>query len=242
MPHRYDRAFKQCDLRGRYPEEVNEELAYRLGRALVAVAQGGLVAVAGDVRLSTPSLKERLLAGLAEAGAAPVDCGTLPTPGYYFARLALGAQVGVMVTASHSPPDHNGFKPVLGPLPITPEGLAGLHEVVERGDFPAAEAGRIAQRPMRDEYVAWLVDTWREELGPAARALRVAVDCGNGSHSDIAPEVLEALGVDCVPLFCEPDGSFPNRSPDVSRPEALEGLAEAVRQDGADLGLSLIHI
>lgn len=252
------RAFKSCDLRGPYPEEVDEGLAYHLGLAVgteAAVASkaaaateaagGARVVVAGDVRVSTPSLKARLLEGLRDAGVVAVDCGLLPTPGYYFARRRLGIEVGVMVTASHSPPHLNGFKPILGPLPITPDGLAGLRRRVEAsavaGGPSTAErgpGGRIERVDLRGAYADWLVEAGEAMLGPAARRLRLVVDCGNGSFSEIAPEVLARLGLAFTPLFCEADGSFPSRSPDVSKPGALEALSEAVRRAGADLGVA----
>jgi len=236
-------AFKECDIRGPYPEQVDEELAYRLGIAVAtetAEAAGGCgqpVVVAGDVRLSTPALQARVLEGLRHAGAMAFDCGILPTPGYYFARRYLGVEAGVMVTASHSPPGHNGFKPILGRLPITPEELGHLRRRAENPP-PPRPGGAIHQRSVQGAYRDWLVAQGRQMLLDKARRLAVVVDCGNGCFSGLACEVLAELGLHVIPLFCEPDGRFPNRSPDVSRPEALEALGCAVRQAGADLGVA----
>ncbi|MCX7598751.1 MAG: phosphomannomutase/phosphoglucomutase, partial [Armatimonadetes bacterium] len=232
-------AFKECDIRGPYPDQVDEELAYRLGLAVAAKAPGQRVVVAGDVRLSTPPLKTRLLEGLRDGGAVALDCGSLPTPGYYFARRLLGVQAGVMVTASHSPPDHNGFKPILGPLPITPEELRSLWELVTSPP-PARPGGSTEDlhQSASSAYREWLLARGEEMLGADAQKLKVVVDCGNGSFSGLACEVLAELGLRVMPLFCEPDGRFPNRSPDVSRPEALQALGQAVRETGANLGVA----
>jgi phosphomannomutase/phosphoglucomutase len=230
-------AFKECDIRGPYPEQVNEELAYRLGLAVAARAQPPQVVVAGDVRQSTPALKASLIAGLCEGGVVVFDCGLLPTPAYYFARRHLGVWAGVMVTASHSPPHYNGFKPILGPLPITPQELSDLRQMVEQGAPRAGGAGRLQPTQVRPHYVRWLLEQARSLL-PRPLPLTVVVDCGNGSFSDLAPEVLTALGVSLVPLFCHPDGRFPNRSPDVAQPGALAALGRAVQEAGADVGLA----
>lgn len=230
-------AFKECDIRGPYPDQVDEELAYRLGLAVAAKVAGQPVVVAGDVRLSTPPLKARLLEGLRDGGAAAFDCGSLPTPGYYFARRHLSVHAGVMVTASHCPPHYNGFKPILGPLPITPGELRTLWELVQNPP-PPRPGGSTQPRPVRNAYRDWLLAQGRELLGADARKLTVVVDCGNGSFSDLACEVLAELGVRVTPLFCDPDGRFPNRSPDVSQPEALQALGQTVRETGANLGIA----
>lgn len=232
-------AFKECDIRGPYPNQVDEELAYRLGLAVAAKVPGQPVVVAGDVRFSTPPLKARLLEGLRDGGAVALDCGSLPTPGYYFARRYLGVQAGIMVTASHSPADYNGFKPIIGPLPITPGELRSLFELVQNPP-PAKPGGAVKDKgkSVWRAYRDWLLARGREMLGAGARKLAIVVDCGNGSFSDLACEVLAEIGLHVTPLFCKPDGRFPNRSPDVSRPEALQVLGQAVRETGANLGVA----
>ncbi|RPJ06033.1 MAG: phosphomannomutase/phosphoglucomutase, partial [Deltaproteobacteria bacterium] len=119
-------AFKDCDIRGEVETEVNNELAYRLGRAIGSTGEGPKVVLGGDFRASTPDLMKALRRGLVLSGATVYDLGRVSTPSYYFARRKLGIKTGVMVTASHSPPAHNGFKPTLGDLPITPEELEEL--------------------------------------------------------------------------------------------------------------------
>ncbi len=232
----WEKAFKECDIRGPYPGQVDEDLAYRLGRAVAASAP--VVVVAGDVRVSTPALKARLIDGLRDGGAEVLDCGLTATPVYYFARRVLRDEVepaGVMVTASHMPADQNGFKPILGPLPIMPEGLDALKRLV--ADPPPAKPGGVVHRiDLGHEYLHWILEQFPAR--PAAAALRLVLDCGNGSFSDLAPGILSALGVSFEPLFCEADGRFPGRSPDVTQPDALEALASRVGATGADLGVA----
>jgi phosphomannomutase/phosphoglucomutase len=229
-----EKAFKECDIRGPYPDQVDEDLAYRLGRAMAASAP--TVAVAGDVRVSTPSLKARLIDGLVEGGAEVVDFGLVPTPVYYFGLRSLPVgTAGVMVTASHMPADQNGFKPILGRMPITPEGLDGLRRLVAEPPPPRA-GGVVREVDAAGPYVDWMAGLWAERL--AGAPLGIVLDCGNGSYSDLAPEILRRLGIGFTPLFCEADGRFPNRSPDVSRAEALRALAREVREQGADLGVA----
>ncbi len=226
----WSRAFKECDIRGPYPSQVDEELAYRLGLAMASEVRCRAyrrVVVAGDVRVSTPALQARLLDGLRDGGAQALDCGLLPTPGYYFARRRLGVEAGVMVTASHSPADCNGFKPILGPLPITPEDLRKLEGLVVNPRGPAP-GGSVEHLRMQDEYQQWLIEAGQTHLSPAALALRAVVDCGNGSFAPFAPAVFSGLGIRCEPLFCDADGRFPNRSPDVAVAGALDALGRAV--------------
>jgi phosphomannomutase/phosphoglucomutase len=240
----WEKAFKECDLRGPYPEQVDEDLAYRLGLAVAAsvppmTADGRpTVVVAGDVRLSTPALRANLIDGLRDGGAEVLDCGLVATPVFYFARRQLRSRSepsGVMVTASHSPADQNGFKPILGPLPITPEELSDLRRLVADPPAPTT-GGSVRAIDVRAAYVELTVARWAKALAEAP--LRGVVDAGNGSFSDIAPEVMAGLDLDFEPMFCEADGRFPNRSPDVSRPEALDALAGEVIAAGADLGVA----
>jgi phosphomannomutase/phosphoglucomutase len=186
--------------------------------------------VGGDVRLSTEPLKEALMRGLAASGCRVVDLGILPTPALYFAREYLHIESGVMVTGSHNPPDDNGFKISLGPLPITEEELALLEQRMERGDYGQG-AGTY------DEFDSiGLYKTFIQSKFPAGGGLRVVVDAGHGCYARIAPDVLQDVGYDVVELFCEPDGRFPGRPSNPAVAANLSALRKAVVQAGADLG------
>jgi phosphomannomutase / phosphoglucomutase len=224
--------FKDCDVRGEFGTEVTQALAYRVGRAIGSQLKEPAVVVGGDFRTSTPELMEELKRGLVESGAVAYDLGQVSTPCYYFARRKLGIQAGVMVTASHSPSIYNGFKPVLGDLPITPEDLEELKASVAKGFF-VSKQGRVEKVEIKADYVRWLVGRFS---GLAGKAFKIVFDCGNGATGWVIHDVLKALDLRAEVLFGEPDGRFPNRSPDIAGPEDLAKLQQEVRKRGADLG------
>lgn len=236
--------FKACDIRGVYGEELTEEHARALGRALALHASPLTLLVGGDGRLSTPALKAALIAALVEGGARVLDIGTVPTPAFYFARRHLGVQTGVMVTASHNPPHDNGFKIVLGDWPLTEAEMGVIRERMEadgecggrarvglRQVSIGAGAGEVLSIPVLEEYAAFL-----RSLFPARIGLRVVVDSGNGVMGLVAPQLLREVGCEVVELFSEVDGRFPNRPPNPAVAENLSALRAAVRETGAALG------
>jgi phosphomannomutase/phosphoglucomutase len=231
--------FKACDVRGRYGTELTDEAVYALGRAVGSamwenVAGRPTLVVGGDVRLSTPALKAALIKGLVETGCRVLDAGILPTPAYYFAKDYLHADGGVMVTGSHNPAADNGCKLSLGPTPITEDDLAGLAARMSAGHFVTRAGGEIAAANVITEYTRYI----GAKAGPAQAPYKVVVDAGNGCYSQIAPAVLAALGYEAVPLFCEPDGHFPNRPPNPAVAANLSALTQAVQQHGAVLGVA----
>ncbi len=225
-------AFKDCDVRGEYGTEVNGTLAYRIGRALGSRSKKPRAIVAGDFRISTPELMRELTAGLVESGVVVYDLGQVSTPSYYFARRRLGIETGVMVTASHSPSAYNGFKPVLGDLPITPEELEELKEIVVKGPF-ASGRGRIEKIDIKLDYVKWLAERFASLSG---KAPKIVFDCGNGATGWALGDVLRALCIEAEVLFEKPDGTFPNRTPDIAGPNDLDKLQQEVIRKEAELG------
>lgn len=234
--------FKACDVRGVYGEELTEELALRLGRAVGTVLRQRSpephprILVGGDVRTSTPALQAALVEGLRQTGLAVLDLGTVPTPVFYFARIHLATKAGVMVTASHNPPAFNGFKIVLDELPITPEELQHLRDLTYRGDFLTGR-GTVERRDVVGEYVGFL----RRLAAPVPAAsppFRLVVDCGHGCYSSIAPAVCRDLGYEVEELFCQPDGTFPGRPPNSAVAENLAALCARVPAVSADLGVA----
>lgn len=222
--------FKACDARGHYGSEVTTELAEQLGRAVGTELGGRAAVVGGDVRPSTSPLKKALIDGLVSAGCRVTDLGMVPTPVFYFAKDELGADGGVMVTGSHNPPGDNGFKISLGPWPITEEELAQLEERIANRDF-ARGKGSYERADVVGRYRAYIRDKF-----PRAGEQKVVVDAGNGCYARIAPRVLRDVGYQVVELFCEPDGRFPNRSPNPAVFDNIQALREAVVQSEADLG------
>lgn len=238
--------FREYDVRGDAERELTSELARLLGRAFGELARqhGCAEAVVGrDNRLSSPRLRDAVVQGLAEAGLAVVDLGQVITPTFYFARVHYGIDAGVMITASHNPGDENGFKLALGRGTLYGEDIAALgRRVAELAGAAPMTASQPATAPPlalrhidpRPDYIDAIASRIR-----LARPLKVAVDCGNGTASDVAPEVLRRLGCQVVPLFCESDPRFPNHHPDPVRPENLRQLIATVREQGCDLGLGV---
>jgi len=229
--------FKACDIRGSYPSELDEAFYADLGGAIGTLLRERTprpsVLVGGDVRLSTPTLRAALIQALAATGCRVADLGIVPTPVVYFAARRRHPDGLAIVTASHNPPDHNGLKLCLGPRPITLAEMERVEQTARAGLFTSGR-GSVEPVDITDTYVDGLC----ADAQPG-RGLKLVLDCGNGTSSDLAPRVLRQLGYDVVELFCTPDGTFPNRSPNPSVPENLAALRHAVVDTGAALGLAL---
>lgn len=221
-----------CDIRGVYGAELDARTALALGRAVGSRFKNQLVAVGGDLRPSTPALLESLIQGLLYSGANVVSLGLVPTPVFYFGKDQCQAQAGIMVTASHNPPQYNGFKVILGDLPVVPEDLQALAGEMKAERFSSGQ-GTYCQQTVDDAYVASLVAAF-----PGLTKWRIVVDAGNGSFWQLAPRVLSELGQDVVPLFCAPNGRFPNRNPNPSEAEHLGALRAHIRSQKAELGVA----
>ena len=231
-------AFKAYDIRGRVPEELNEDLARRIGTALNAQLAPGPVVLGHDVRLTSPALQDALAAGLRGAGREVIDIGLCGTEEVYFQTDHLGAAGGVMVTASHNPMDYNGMKLVKeNARPISSDtGLFAISDAVA-ADSSAAQppcAGQIAQHD-KSAYIQHLlsyVDT--SKLKP----LQIVVNAGNGDAGAIVDLLAPHLPFEFIRICHEPDGSFPNGIPNPLLPENRAATADAVREHGADFGIA----
>jgi phosphomannomutase/phosphoglucomutase len=229
--------FKACDVRGTYGKDLTEDTAFRIGGAIARyIASRNDVIVGGDVRLSTPNLKTCLVRGLLARGCTVIDIGTVPTPVFYFAKKRIGVYAGVMITASHNPPEFNGFKFMFGDMPVMPDELRRIEELAasENTNNISYKPGIPVQKDLIPDYNAWLLSCGFT----AQRHLRPVIDCGNGCYSRIAPEMFQKLGYDSVRLFCEPDGSFPNRHPNSAIKENLIWLSKKVIEHGAEIGVA----
>lgn len=234
--------FKAYDIRGRIPDELNPELAYRIGRAYSAVTGVKKVAVGHDIRLSSPELVRALTAGLVESGTDVLHLGLCGTEEIYHAAFSLekdGVDGGVIVTASHNPADYNGMKLVVkGARPVTGEGgLVPMAEMIVRGELPgpAAIPGRESYVADKSEYIKHLlgyIDVVR------LKPLRLVVNSGNGCAGAIVDLLAQHLPFEFIRLNHEPDGSFPRGVPNPLLPENRAETAEAVRKHGADLGIA----
>ncbi len=223
--------FKDCDIRGIYEKELTERDAYLIGRGLgTMLPPNATMRVGGDVRLSTPGLKEQLILGLVESGAKVEDMGVIPTPVLYYALANGNADGGATVTASHNPPEYNGVKFMLGQEIVTRSMIDRLQDIIVREDFRSG-AGSVTQIDILPAYLASLT----KRFG-ARRPLHVVIDAGNGAMSKVAPAAFRSAGYKVTPLFCEFDGAFPNRDPNPAEYRHLTALCEKVVETGADFG------
>lgn len=224
--------YKDCDIRGIYQKEITARDANRIGHALAALLDGRRILVGGDVRLSTPELKNALIDGLIASGAQVTDLGTIPTPALYYAMKRLNAYAGATVTASHNPPEYNGIKFMLGDQPVTRDTIDRVRDIALRGDYPTG-SGTIDHWDAAADYMDFLSRRFR-----IAKPLHVLIDAGNGAMSAVAPEVFRRACCRVTELFCTPDGAFPNRSPNPADYTCLTAAGAAVRACGADFGVA----
>jgi phosphomannomutase len=235
--------FKAYDVRGIFPTEVNAEVAHRIGLAFQHVldaadrACGNTVVVSRDMRGSSPVLASALIEGITAAGFDVLDIGLASTPMNYFAIGHTGAAGGIQVTASHNPAQYNGFKfSRHGARPVSGDhGIELMERKVGGGDLPrAARAGTVRLGEVAADYRRHVLGF----LAPApsgSRRLKVAIDAANGMVTIDRP-ILDAMGIEIVPLYFELDGSFPNHEPNPLKEENLRDLCRAVRDSGADFG------
>nr|WP_240922360.1 phosphomannomutase/phosphoglucomutase [Oleiagrimonas sp. C23AA] len=229
--------FRAYDIRGVVGKTLNAEVARLIGQAigsLMAESELTEIVVGRDGRLSGPELAGALAEGLRDAGIDVIDIGAAPTPVIYFAAYRFNTGSGVAVTGSHNPPDYNGFKIVVGGQTLSEKAIQDLYERIAENRLHKAETrGGLRQVEVLDDYV----DRIAQDVS-AERSLKVVVDAGNGIAGAVAPRVLEAIGCEVVPLYCEVDGQFPNHHPDPSDPKNLEDLILSVKQTGADIGVA----
>ena len=229
--------FRAYDIRGIVGQTLDAGVAELIGQAIGSLMREQDLAdivIGRDGRLSGPDMVAGLTAGLRKAGRNVIDIGMVPTPVVYFGAFHLRTGCCVSVTGSHNPPDYNGFKIVVGGETLSGDAITDLHARIAEGRLHAADApGGHSERDISDEYVERIASDVQTE-----RPLKVVVDAGNGVAGEIGPRVLEAIGAEVVPLYCEIDGEFPNHHPDPSEPENLEDLVNMVQRLDADLGLA----
>lgn len=226
--------FREYDIRGVVGTELTDDLVRDIGRAFGTYLrrQGGTkAALGGDVRLSTGHLRERITEGLLSSGIDVIDVGIVPTPALYYSLHELPVDGGVMITGSHNPPNMNGFKLNLGTDSMYGAQIQEVRSLIETGDLEHGE-GKESVASVLDGYTSAI----RERIH-LDRKLRVVADCGNGCAGLVACELLAGLGCEVIPLYCEPDGSFPNHHPDPTVMEYIVDLIETVRKVGADIGI-----
>ncbi|HLJ60076.1 MAG TPA: phosphomannomutase/phosphoglucomutase [bacterium] len=229
--------FREYDIRGVVGQDLDAEAGQTIARAFGVYLRGAGVdrAVVGhDNRASSAALYEAAIQGLRDAGCDVTAIGLSLSPIFYFALRHLKIDGGMMVTASHNPPEFNGFKLAHGPGTLYGDAIQRVREIAEREPAKTG-AGRIETREVAGAYAAMLQE--RIHLGP--RKLRVALDCGNGTAGVFAPEILRGWGCEVLPLYCEPDPTFPHHQPDPVDPHNLVDLIRLVRDAHADVGIGI---
>jgi len=231
-------AFKAYDIRGKVPEDLNEELAYKIGKAYVAELDAKTVVVGHDIRLESEGLAEALKKGLTEAGADVLDIDLCGTEEVYFATFHHGTDGGIMITASHNPKGYNGMKLVAkGSKPISGDsGLKAIEQRVLSNEFISSNhSGSIKTLTDKTDYIEHLLTYIDLD---ALKPLKLVMDSGNGSAGAVISQIAEKLPFECIFVNEEPDGNFPNGVPNPLLPENRSTTAEAVKASNADIGIA----
>ncbi|HNC70069.1 MAG TPA: phosphomannomutase/phosphoglucomutase [Pseudomonadales bacterium] len=226
--------FRDYDIRGE-AALISSDLALAIGRAIgsEALERGcSAIMVGVDGRDSSPRLREQLMKGLLATGIDVIDTGTVATPMLYFACHHLQTPSGVMVTGSHNPADHNGFKIMLDGETLRGQAIAALRERIMTGRFREGQ-GSYRVTGIDSDYIHAIAE---DVLIDGTQ--RVVIDCGNGAAAVVAEDLFRELGCDVVPLHCTLDGRFPNHHPDPAEPDNLRDVMAAVKEHGAALGIA----
>jgi phosphomannomutase len=234
------KVFKAYDVRGVYPDELDEEGAYAIGRAYVEEFEPRRIAVGHDMRLSSPVMTDAVMRGAAESGADVVELGLVGTEMVYFAVGELGLDGGIAVTASHNPKEYTGMKIVRrGALPVGGDsGLLDIRSRAASGSGARHGTGPVGTISHQDIWPAFVERVLSFIDVSSLEPLRVVIDAANGMAGAMLPPVLEQLPIDVVRHFFEPDGTFPNHEPNPLLPENREFIVRKVTEEGADLGVA----
>lgn len=230
--------FKAYDVRGRIPDELNEDIAYRIGRAYAQFLGARRVVVGRDIRLTSDAIAGALINGLNDAGCDVFDIGLVGTEEVYFATFHGGFDGGIAVTASHNPKDYNGMKFVReGSRPISGDtGLKDIRALAESGEFAAADRrGTVQPLDSRADYVRHLLSYVDAS---ALKPLKIVCNAGNGGAGLVIDAIEPHLPFQFVKVHHQPDGNFPNGVPNPLLPENRAPTIEAIRASGADIGIA----
>jgi phosphomannomutase/phosphoglucomutase len=226
---------REYDIRGVVGEDITEEVALELGKSYgtYMVRRGSkTVTVGRDGRLSSESFQAALIEGIVSTGIDVIDIGLCPSPVLYFSLFNLGVEGGVIVTASHNPPEFNGFKVCAGKSTIFGDEIQELGRIADSGEFERGK-GRVTSHDIVADYKQYVQENIR-----ISRPIKVAVDGGNGTAGIIAVPIMRALGCEVTELYCEVDGTFPNHHPDPTLPENLTDLIAEVTGSDIPIGVA----
>ena len=226
--------FREYDIRGIYPEQINEEVVYKIANAIsVKCLNEGIseICIARDGRLSGEKLLFALENSLSKNGIDVINTGMATTPLLYFAAKKSRCKSGVMLTGSHNPKNYNGIKLIINDKPVSGTEIYNLIDIVHKK--ASERKGKITFRDFKEEYISEIKKNIVINEKP-----KVVIDCGNGASGCIAPKLYSELGCNVINLYTEVDGNFPNHHPDPGKPENLTDLIEKVKETNADMGLA----
>ncbi len=231
--------FKAYDIRGKVPSELNEELAYKIGIAYAKLLDAKKVVIGHDVRKSSPMLADALVKGLNDAGADVINLGLCGTEMIYFGTPHLDADGGIMITASHNPPEYNGLKFVKrGSVPMGYDsGLNKIEEMILNNDLSVSpeRKGTVTNYDIMNEFIESLTRFYDADK---IKPFKVVVNAGNGCVGPALDTIEKYLPIEMVKVFHEPDPEFPNGVPNPLLPENRQSTIDAIKQSGADLGVA----
>lgn len=237
-----EKIFREYDIRGIAGRDIDKDISFFLGSAFSAFLKNAnpdaiTVSVGRDVRLSSEELATGLIEGILSYGIDVVDIGICPTPLQYFSLFHLNLDGGIMVTGSHNPPEYNGFKISIGKDTIHGKDIQRLKEILSLKIMPQKRKGELRSYNIVDAYKDYMLKEFSFLKDENFKRVKVAVDAGNGTAGIVVPEILADIGCEVVPLYCEPDGSFPNHHPDPTVVENIQDLIKETARSQADIGI-----
>jgi phosphomannomutase/phosphoglucomutase len=228
--------FREYDIRGLVDSQLQDDVVERIASAFATVflrEQKKKIAVGMDGRPSSKRIKDIVVSTLARYGLNILDIGLVPTPVLYYAVFQLNLGGGIIITASHNPPEYNGFKALVGKEAQSGAQIREIYDIASSQNFPAQKYGSVESLDIISDYLQTILRDIRLE-----KKIKVVVDGGNGTGGITALPLYRKLNADVIDLFCEVDGSFPNHHPDPTKEANLRDLIEKVKQTGADIGIA----
>ena len=227
--------FREYDIRGIYPEELDINGAYTFGRSFASYIEDKKVIIGYDNRESSIPLHDALVKGLMESGAQILDLGLVTTPMYYYAKKKFNYTNGIMITASHNPREYNGFKISFDKIGNAfGKTIQDFYDFTCKLDFKTSE-GTINFYNIREDYL----NNFKNSIDLGPKKIKAVIDCGNGTGSIIVHDIMSRFNIDCEFLYCDSDPRFPNHHPDPSVKENNADLAKKVLEVGADIGIGI---
>ncbi len=226
--------FREYDIRGVIEKDFTDSTLSLLGKGFgTYFKQAGVpsVSIGGDIRNSTPYIREILIDEITRAGVNVIDIGSVPTPVQYFSMHQLPVEGGIMITGSHNPPDYNGFKITLRNSPVFGDEIQKIKMIIDSGKFTTGD-GSVEQISLLEDYKNHIKSSIHIK-----KPLKVTLDSGNGAAGLVAQSLFDSLGIDSVDLYPDPDGNFPNHHPDPTVVENIQDLIKTVKEKGSDFGV-----